>query len=244
MVLHERLLEATGELERLRVVPATDLQIWVELNGFVPDLDRPIELAPPHEHIDLCRHQRRQQRIGLISLTHALECLVEASQRRVHQCHPDVAGGERRLLLDGLEEFSFRFLQAPFEHVQSVRPVAAQLRRQLAERDCTVVRIQELGVDLVGRAHPERGEHQVAGREPVVRPEVSGAFLDGLLEAGDGSFRPFFRPACGEMPPLPNELVRRRYLEAVPDLGAMDHPPPVFSEALLDLSDRDVNRVA
>ncbi len=93
------------------------------------------------------------------------------------------------------------------EHVQSVRPITAQLWTKTAGIDGALVRLEELGVDLAGRAHAERREHQVARGHAFPGTEVGSTFAGGALEAVDGAIGAFTRTAVPVMPAGTHEFL-------------------------------------
>ena len=104
-----------------------------------------------------------KQRVGFMAASEDLERFVGSAAGRVHACQTHVGRRQRGILLERREELAFRLRDSPLEDVQPVGMVAAELRRQHAQRGDTVVRLQKAGVHLARLTHPERGQHQVGG---------------------------------------------------------------------------------
>src|SRR5580698_8984169 len=127
--------------------------------------------------------------------------------------------------------------------MQSVASVGSQSSRQASQSHRAVVRLQKLGIHLVGRTHAIRAQQQVANRHSFERPEVARVLFSGLVETTQCLFESLARSTLPEMPALLDEILTPRHLQAVAQLGTAADPGPVFLQNPLYFGNRDRHRI-
>ena len=126
--------------------------------------------------------------------------------------------------------------------METLGAVAAQIRRQAAQGNGPVVRLEESLVHFPSGPHPAGAHHHIALGSTFKRARIV-AFARRPLEVTQGFLKPFPGTAIPAVPALADQIVRLGSLEAVAHSRTVTDPGAEFAQDFLHFPDRNRDRV-
>ena len=186
--------------------------------------------------------QLHRQRIDRADLLYLLQGLLQTSGTGVDHAQTHMRGRPFGFVSDGLKQFGFRLREFVLEDMETLSPVAAQIRGQAAQGDGPVVRLEESLVHFASGPHPAGAHHHIALGSTFKRPRIV-AFARRPLEVTQGFLKPFPGTAIPAVPALADQIVRLGGLKAVAHARAVTDPGAEFAQDLLHFPHGNGDRV-
>ena len=209
-----------------------------------PERDGVIELAAPEPDSHLGHRQRRPQRIGQVSALHDLERFIGALERAVEHGQADVGRRQRRILAQRQQEFRLGLRVAALEHVQAVRAIASQQRRQVAEGQRLRVRLEKALIHRRGGRIPNVASVRYDSERPSNARRSDGDSSAACLKQSIARSKPARVRRLQKCHPFRTSSSDFGTSSRYPTFGRVVIQRPCSWQASLHFADRHVHRMA